>query len=101
MKKTLIIALAAVVGGAVLWTSPYRLSAADTVSAGQKILYYACPMHSSVKLDKSGDCPLCGMHLVPVYAKPGGDGTNALPAATSTNTLPVTESGCCGSGGCR
>lgn len=101
MKKLLIIGLAAVVGGAIVWTAPYRLSAADIVSAGQKILYYTCPMHSSVKLDKPGDCPICGMSLVRVYAKPGGDATNAPPAATNTNTLPVTESGCCGSGGCH
>src|SRR5215831_17367886 len=101
MKKTLIIALAAIVGGGLLWIAPDRLSAADTTSAGQKILYYTCPMHPSVKSDKPGDCPVCGMHLVPVYAGPGGGGTNAPPAVTNTNTSLMTGSGCCGSGGCH
>jgi hypothetical protein len=101
MKTTLIIALAAVVGGAILGTAPFPLLAADTTSAGQKLLFYTCPMHSSVKSDKPGDCPICGMHLVPVYAKPSGSGTNTPPAVTSTNTFPVMGSGCCGSGGCR
>jgi hypothetical protein len=101
MKTTLIIALTAVLGGAILWIAPYRLSAADTTSAGQKILHYTCPMHPSVKSDKPGDCPICGMHLVPVYANPGGEGTNAPPAAANTNTVTATGSGCCGTGGCH
>jgi hypothetical protein len=101
MKMSLIIALATMAGAGILWIAPYRLSAEDTTSAGQKILYYTCPMHASVKSDKSGDCPICGMHLVPVYASPSGSGTNAPPAVTNTNTSLMTGSGCCGSGGCR
>jgi hypothetical protein len=27
---------------------------------------YTCPMHPDVKMDKPGDCPKCGMKLVPV-----------------------------------
>jgi hypothetical protein len=101
MKTSLMIALAVIAAGGVLWVAPYRLSAADTAPAGRKILYYTCPMHASVKSDKPGDCPICGMHLVPVYANPNGAGTNAPPAVTNTNTSLVTGSGCCGSGGCR
>jgi hypothetical protein len=101
MKTTLIIALAAMVAGGILWLAPNRLSAADTTSAGQKILSYTCPMHPSVKSDKPGDCPICGMHLAPVYANSNGDGTNAAPAVTNTNTSLMTRPGCCGSGGCR
>lgn len=101
MKTTMILVLAAVMGGAILWLAPDRLSAADTAPAGQKILYYTCPMHPSVKSDKPGDCPICGMHLAPVYANSNGDGTNAPPAVTNTNNLPMTPPGCCGGGGCR
>ena len=32
-------------------------------------LYYTCPMHPSVHADKPGDCPICGMKLVPVFAE--------------------------------
>jgi hypothetical protein len=101
MKMSLIIALATMAGAGMLWVAPGRLSAADTTSAAQKILYYTCPMHPSVKSDKPGDCPICGMHLVPAYANPGGAGTNAPPAVTNTNTSLMTGSGCCGSGGCH
>ena len=27
---------------------------------------YTCPMHSEVRQNHPGDCPKCGMHLVPV-----------------------------------
>jgi hypothetical protein len=101
MKTSLIIALAVMLGGGILWIAPCGLSAADTPSAGQKILYYTCSMHPSVKSDKPDDCPICGMHLVPVYANPGGAGTNVPPAVTNTNTSLMMGSGCCGSGGCR
>ncbi len=26
---------------------------------------YTCPMHSEVRQSQPGDCPKCGMHLVP------------------------------------
>lgn len=30
------------------------------------VAYYTCPMHPNVKKDKPGNCPICGMKLVPV-----------------------------------
>ncbi|HTQ49782.1 MAG TPA: heavy metal-binding domain-containing protein [Candidatus Acidoferrales bacterium] len=101
MKTTLMIALAAVMAGGIPWVAPYCLSAADSTSANHKILHYTCPMHPSVKSDKPGDCPVCGMNLAPVYANPVGDGTNTPPAVTNTNTSTATGRGCCGSGGCH
>jgi hypothetical protein len=54
-------------------------------------------MHPSVRADKPGDCPICGMHLVPVYAP----STNTAPN-TVTNQPVVRMPGCCSqSGGCR
>ncbi|HTB85976.1 MAG TPA: heavy metal-binding domain-containing protein [Candidatus Sulfotelmatobacter sp.] len=34
-----------------------------------KPLYYTCPMHPSVHAEKPGDCPICGMKLVPVFVE--------------------------------
>ncbi|MBI5143982.1 MAG: hypothetical protein HZA30_02815, partial [Candidatus Omnitrophica bacterium] len=32
-----------------------------------KIAYWTCAMHPSVRADKPGKCPICGMDLIPVY----------------------------------
>src|SRR4030095_14562531 len=41
----------------------------------EKIEYYTCTMHPHIHADKPGNCPICGMPLVPVYSetlpKPG------------------------------
>ena len=36
----------------------------------QADVYYTCPMHPSVVNDKPGDCPICGMSLVPKEREP-------------------------------
>jgi Cu(I)/Ag(I) efflux system membrane fusion protein len=98
-KTFLIIALATIIGGGVLWLAPYRSLAADTTSASPKILYYTCPMHPSVKANKPGDCSICGMTLQPVYERTKG--TNAPPATVNTNKPAAKMPGCCSPGGCR
>jgi cytochrome c556 len=98
-KTILIIALAAGLGGSAVLIAPHRLLAADTTSASRKILHYTCPMHPSVKSDKPGDCPICGMTLQPVYEMTRG--TNAPPATVNTNNPAAAMPGCCSmSGGC-
>ncbi len=32
-----------------------------------EIIYYTCSMHPSVRSEKPGKCPICGMELIPVY----------------------------------
>lgn len=34
--------------------------------AGQGATMYHCPMHPTITSDKPGDCPVCGMRLVPI-----------------------------------
>ena len=50
-------------------TSP-RTTAAPTGTNNPAVLYYTCPMHPTVKAAAPGDCPLCGMKLIPVTATP-------------------------------
>ncbi|MCC6274009.1 MAG: efflux RND transporter periplasmic adaptor subunit [Deltaproteobacteria bacterium] len=40
--------------------------------AGPKVEYYTCSMHPFIRQDGPGNCPICGMKLVPVYAQPVG-----------------------------
>lgn len=40
----------------------------ETAPISRAILHYTCPMHPQYVSDKPGDCPSCGMRLVPVYA---------------------------------
>lgn len=54
----------------------------------QPTVYY-CPMHPAVRQDHPGECPICGMTLVPLEETP------AAPAAPSEvpGLVPVTLSG--------
>jgi len=33
----------------------------------EEIMYWTCSMHPEVRADKEGNCPICGMSLIPVY----------------------------------
>jgi len=51
---------------------------------------YHCPMHPTYVADRPGDCPICGMRLVPVEpARAGG----SKPPGSGTDAAPVTSAG--------
>ncbi len=86
MKKMILIAVLAVIfGGGAL---PLFAQTNDA-SANQKVLYYTCPMHPSVKSDKPGQCPQCGMELEAVYAD--DDATNAPSSATNSPAADISK----------
>jgi hypothetical protein len=90
MKLILIAVLAAMLGGAAGCLVSHHPALANTAASDRKILYYACPMHPAIKYDKPGDCPICGMTLVPVYED-----------ETKTNAPAATLPGCCSPGTTR
>ena len=95
-KKIILIAVLAVIfgSGAVLFTPRSVLAQTNAPSTDRKILYYTCPMHTSVKSDKPGNCPYCGMGLEPVYAddvvtnNAPSNGTNNV--TTNARPYPLT-----------
>lgn len=51
------------------------LSLAGALGCQQKgpsdeVAFYTCPMHPQIKKDQPGNCPICGMDLVPVKKQP-------------------------------
>lgn len=77
--RVLLIALVLATGG-ILWMN---LSGCGhkSASAQSKTTLYTCVMHHQIRRDKPGDCPICGMTLVPLDQVQGG------------TPSPVTESG--------
>src|SRR3989338_4562328 len=37
--------------------------------AGKEKVMYHCPMHPTYTSDRPGDCPICGMKLVPIESE--------------------------------
>ena len=70
-KLTIGIFLAAGIFSAGYFANRRPVPAASSASTRQ-VLYYSCPMHPQYKSDHPGDCPSCGMRLVPAYAGEAG-----------------------------
>ena len=69
-------AMALIIGGAAC----SHVSKESAPANGQTVAYYTCPMHPSVKSDKPGSCPLCGMKLQAVYTSAPSSATNNATA---------------------
>lgn len=73
-NKTIILGLVAVGLGLYVWknnvTQTSKPDVAKTIAeikGEKKIIYYTCSMHPQIHADHPGNCPICGMTLIPVY----------------------------------
>ncbi len=53
-------------GGAVVYLAISRIGPAAAPQAEKKGPRYTCPMHPTIVQDHPGECPICGMQLVPM-----------------------------------
>jgi Cu(I)/Ag(I) efflux system membrane fusion protein len=89
----LTLAVSAAVGGSALLSSGCRKNGSPAAAVRR----YQCPMHPEIVRDAPGDCPICGMKLVPTSEevhKAAGAGTQAPsgePAGQSTVTIDATK----------
>jgi hypothetical protein len=67
---------------------PVTAATLKKLQPGGKLQYYTCPMpeHSDVKSDKPGNCPKCGMTLIPVMLAPPVQGAPTNQPARSATT---------------
>ncbi|WP_005034844.1 efflux RND transporter periplasmic adaptor subunit [Holophaga foetida] len=78
-----IIALAIGIGGTWLAMRPGKAHAHEAPAAAPAKQMYQCPMHPQVIQDHPGDCPICGMALVPI------EGAGSTGAGHGTDTHAV------------
>jgi Heavy metal binding domain len=61
------------------YTANQHAAPADSSTSVKHVLSYTCPMHPQYKSDHPGDCPLCGMRLVPADASSKTDAASDMP----------------------
>lgn len=81
-------ALIALVAVAAVGTWLYFFDALPRAGARQGPLYQ-CPMHPSVVMDHPGECPICGMDLVPIERHEAGSQPASAPASQVPGVIPV------------
>ncbi len=88
MKRKLLIPALALIG--LVAAIPIWVACGKNEAPHQEhgdISYYTCPMHHQIHMDKPGQCPICGMTLVPVYEEaPKSD--SPTPSESNDSALP-------------
>jgi multidrug efflux pump subunit AcrA (membrane-fusion protein) len=78
------VSLALAVGMAAVSCSHKENGTTSTATVTATRVKYHCPMHPSVVSDKPGDCPICGMKLVPFDSQGKGNGPEAKAITKKT-----------------
>ena len=95
MKSNYLFAVMSVIAFLIVGGVACRHASSPTADAdGRKIIYYTCPMHPSVRADRPGSCPVCGMNLVPVYAPESNTNNTATNQAAATALPACCTAGC-------
>ncbi|MCM8797962.1 MAG: efflux RND transporter periplasmic adaptor subunit [Candidatus Omnitrophica bacterium] len=74
-KIIFLVTIILVVGlGLFISSSLTKKSKSSAISSPEKakVKYWTCGMHPQIKQDKPGNCPICGMNLIPVYEEKAG-----------------------------
>lgn len=83
MRVKTLLQIALVVLAALLLLAP--LACHRETHDGQQ---YYCPMHPDYRSDKPGDCPICGMRLVPVKKKKEEKSAAVAPSPSASQAAP-------------
>lgn len=75
-------------GGAVMLMRSAEQGVDDPAHARGETTY-TCPMHPSYKADRPGNCPICGMQLVPVEGKTSHSHSHGAPPAAGAGASSV------------
>lgn len=86
-----LVAAAMVSGGMWILMKPHSVK----IASQERHVQYHCPMHPNFISDKPGDCPICGMKLVPSDEKPGtgAHGDHPQPAEMAHEKAEVSVPG--------
>ena len=85
----LVVAILAVGVGVYLSQRPGAGAAPSATGTTAPAMPYHCPMHPTMVSDRPGDCPICGMRMVPIEEGEDESGVAAHPAAHAQH--PSTE----------
>jgi membrane fusion protein, copper/silver efflux system len=88
MNKKLIFAALLLMGAGVWTVGCNRGETPGADSAAVKPKYH-CPMHPTYVSDKKGDCPICGMRLVPIESTPAASASTTTVAGYAAIHIPA------------
>jgi multidrug efflux pump subunit AcrA (membrane-fusion protein) len=86
-KLILVLVVAAAAGGAGVWYGRHQHEAGGAGVAKPAARYH-CPMHPQITADKPGECPICGMDLVPIKSSADPSATTSTVSGLAVVHIP-------------